>query len=295
MSYRLRRSEEVAESVERIAREQLAGAIRGLPHATSLGAVHDVRKRLKKLRAVLRLVRSGLEDKAFERENEAFRHIGQGLAALRDSDVLVQAVGNLSQVAGDDVTISRILAAARSGRREARRNFLANRSAATELHRAAVAARGRIGDWAKPAHADRAIVEGLRRSYARARKTFARAQRTRDSELWHEWRKRAKDFGYHLRLLENVWPAMFLSARAECQRLTDVLGELHDLAGVETLLGQQTPEPGTPRNPGRLTTAIARRKRALESRAREHASLLFEQKPKVFARHLQGSWTLWRG
>ncbi|MGB2711898.1 MAG: CHAD domain-containing protein, partial [Conexibacter sp.] len=63
MAYRLSTADEFATAVRTCAREQLAGAIDRLEHVEDdpVEAVHDARKHLKKLRALLRLARAALE------------------------------------------------------------------------------------------------------------------------------------------------------------------------------------------------------------------------------------------
>ena len=58
-------------------------------------AVHDARKDLKKLRALLRLVRDGLGEVRYRKENRALRNAGRALADFRDAAVRVELVEKL--------------------------------------------------------------------------------------------------------------------------------------------------------------------------------------------------------
>jgi CHAD domain-containing protein len=78
------------DGVRRIAVEQISAMLGEIDDA-SLGrdeTVHQLRKRCKKLRGLVRLVRPGFEDD--RSENATFRDAARGLSALRDADVLIE-------------------------------------------------------------------------------------------------------------------------------------------------------------------------------------------------------------
>ena len=93
MRYCFKRRERVAKGVERIARDQLDRALRELRGKSSDAAIHRARKRLKVVRAVLRLVRPELTPAVFDRENTAFRDIGRRLSVVPGLTGLWQANG----------------------------------------------------------------------------------------------------------------------------------------------------------------------------------------------------------
>src|SRR4051812_31954257 len=70
--FRLHDREDVADGLRRIARGQIDGAVEGLRDRdeTDVGeAVHDARKRFKRLRALVRLARDALGTETYRREN----------------------------------------------------------------------------------------------------------------------------------------------------------------------------------------------------------------------------------
>jgi CHAD domain-containing protein len=66
-------------------------------------AVHDTRKRLKRLRAALRLERSAIGDETYRRENAAFRDLGKRLSAPRDAMVLIETLDELTDRFRDEL------------------------------------------------------------------------------------------------------------------------------------------------------------------------------------------------
>ena len=51
-----------------------------------------------------------------------------------------------------------------------------------------------------------ALAPGVRRQYGRGADALASLGDAPTDEQLHEWRKRAKDLWYHLRLLRDLWP-----------------------------------------------------------------------------------------
>src|SRR5262249_34360662 len=120
MAYRCKIEEPLAKGIRRIAREQVQRAAQRLAQADDgPAAIHDVRKHLKRVRALLRLVRPVLGDTAFRRENARFREIGLLLAGARDLDVLKETVAALEstcpqpRLRGAMRTVAQSIAAAR--------------------------------------------------------------------------------------------------------------------------------------------------------------------------------------
>src|SRR5260370_34629660 len=84
MGYHLERNEPVPQGLRRIAREQLASAADELGKRGSRRAegIHEARKSIKKVRAVLRLVRRELGN-TFPKKNGLLLRIGRHLPGLR--------------------------------------------------------------------------------------------------------------------------------------------------------------------------------------------------------------------
>ena len=53
----------------------------------------------------------------------------------------------------------------------------------------------------------------------------------------HEFRKRAKDLWYLLRLLAGAWPGLLDPSAEQLHELTEMLGDHHDLAVLGEDLG----------------------------------------------------------
>ena len=105
-AYRLRTGEHVPDGIRRIARGQLLDAhddLEGTP-ARKLGeAVHETRKRTKRLRACVRLARDAIGDEVYRRENAALRTAARRISGPRDAQVLLETLDALSARFADEL------------------------------------------------------------------------------------------------------------------------------------------------------------------------------------------------
>ena len=269
-AFRLKQDEAVPDGVRRIARGRIDHAIEALADASEEG-VHDARKDMKKLRALLRLVRGEVGDKVFRREADTFRDAAGELSGVRDADVMLATLAELEQRYDAEVgPVRQALEAHRirttgGGRKQAAETAVA---LLTE-------ARGRVDDWPLERDGFEALAEGLERSYRRGRRDWRAALKEPSSENLHEWRKRTKDLWYHCSILEETWKPVMAALADEAHELSDRLGDDHDLA-VLLDFGAESLEP-----------LIATRRAELQEEAFAYGSRLYADKPKAFVRRIE--------
>src|SRR3712207_612439 len=99
MAYELVKQEALAASINRIFEEEIAASIATLenPGDSKEEAIHSVRKHIKKIRALLRLVKNQLDTATFKQENIRYRNISHLLSHLRDATVMIQTLTKLKQ------------------------------------------------------------------------------------------------------------------------------------------------------------------------------------------------------
>jgi CYTH domain-containing protein/CHAD domain-containing protein len=296
--YGLKRREPVAEGVRRIARgraesarEELAGATGGKEPAE---AIHAARKDIKKLRAVLRLVREGLGEETFRAENRRYRDAGRLLAASRDAEVKVETLAGLEERFGGEMPSGASVAWRVALERE--RDEVAGaaeggmRSRIEEASEALGAGIAAIPSWPLEAGSWRLVEPGLLQSYRRGRREWRRTRSRASAESVHEWRKRVKDLTYQLRIVRRAWPATIDEMAARTHDLADLLGDHHDLAVLRADLdGRAGIE-----DRAALASPIERRQGELLEQALELGARLFAEKPKAFRARLRAYWRAWR-
>src|ERR1700682_5658513 len=101
MTYRFKLREPISEGVHRVGLAQIEMAEARLNCNEDVAtAVHDARRCLKRLRALLRLIRPALTEAAYERETKRLAGIGQLLSGQRDCHVMQQTLLKLESQFG---------------------------------------------------------------------------------------------------------------------------------------------------------------------------------------------------
>jgi CHAD domain-containing protein len=298
MSYHLER-EDVQHGVQRIARDQIDHALREIAsdEIDRHEVVHQVRKRCKKLRGLVRLVRPALGEETYRRENAWYRDAARTLSALRDAEAMLETFDALLEDFADEVdarSFAPVLDALR-----ARRDALAERDAAdleARLERFAASlreGRERVAAWRLDAKGFDAVAGGLRKTYARGRRAMDEACAAPSAERFHEWRKRAKYGWYHARLLRGIWRRPMRARAKELHRLSDLLGDHHDLAVLRETLAAE-PAAFAPTSTVEALLGLADRKRVqLETDARLLGARCHAEKPKHHVRRLGAFFEAW--
>jgi CHAD domain-containing protein len=307
MSYRLKSGESVRDGLRRCSREQLDRAVHELTEAIKaepVEAIHDARKALKKQRSLLRLARAAFP--AGERRQEAalLREAARRLSGTRDADVMISALDDLSERFADTIPAESITAAradlVAQRNRERERAMRSGTATAVTIELRAV--RAHVDEWQLRGGGWSAIGDGLDRSYRRGRAAFKLARAEPTPENLHDWRKRVKDFWYHLRLLKPVSEPTMSGQAEEAHRLSELLGDDHDLWVLrEALIEMETEmerevqgEIPAPVDLDPLLGAIDQRRAQLESAAMLLGARVYAEKPKAFRRRIHHYWRAWR-
>lgn len=301
MAFRWKAQKSSRSNLRRLARGQLRAAIEELsdPFADEADAVHDARLRLKKVRALVRLVRCAAPDD-FRRENNALRDAARALSFERDRQAVIESLDKLLAHAerewGESAGHLRVLRELRDGLLESQRQE-ANGAVRDELVPRVVeelqTADGRLKQWTAEAQDDRVVVAGFADSYRRARRAMRAALADSTAERLHEWRKQIKHHRYQMRLFQQAWPALLEVHCDELKRLADLLGDDHDLVLVRQTLEERAARSGQA-NVGELIELAERRRRELQSEAVPLGRLLFAEKPKHLTRRLLHYWCVYR-
>ena len=215
-----------ARGLKRITLSQLDLAIellRGEGAVPAPERVHETRKALKRVRALLRLLEDELGRKRSARAQAVLRDAAAGLAETRDAEVMVGTLEQLLRRHPRRLRRRRALIELREALERERQTPgvaaapASNGSAATagrsgnayagehaEIAADLAALRARVEGWdLRDRSLERLVQPGLRRVYreGRARWTRAAARKPSPSAL-HRWRKEVKDLRYVLEVLD---------------------------------------------------------------------------------------------
>jgi hypothetical protein len=291
MTYRFKLQEPIAQGVRRIALEQIDIAAAKLGSKDDIPtAIHDARRCLKRLRALLRLIRPGLADAVYRREAERLVGTGKLLSGARDLFVMQQTLAKLEDRFGamPNGAAERLRKLLAQGHARSRRSGTdARRQALLRLDQARRLFAGRAAGKIELEH----VVDGLEAAYRKARKAFRHAYREDSDEAFHAWRKKVQLHWRHMSLLSRGWPEAMLARAGEAKELSRLLGEDHDYSVLLAFAG----EPGASRLEPADLEALAERCRAcqadLRAQARPRGERLFAERPDDLKERVTLYWT----
>jgi CHAD domain-containing protein len=306
------------DGLRRIALGQLDQAIELLQGDRELvstaTAVHETRKSLKRLRALVRLLEGELGEAVFAREEGVLRDAGLRLAGARDAEVMLITLDTLIAAhpkrLGRRASMVKLRDRLADERRRASSQAAGDAAGRGEVLRELRALRDRVEEWSFP-HREgiRTVEPGLLAIYRDGAQRHRRAARGKGpkGEAMHQWRKRVKDLRYSAEMLNRRDPRTGrrgkpgkqgrggseeirrLARRAD--QLGELLGDEHDLAVLAAALhGEggrglaQELGKGTRKE---LLRLIAKRRRRLRRRTLAKGERLYRRRPKRFVRRFR--------
>ncbi len=298
MSYKLKDKESVSTGIKRIASEQTKKAITELTCSDKVGvdeAVHQARRRLKKTRAVLRLVRYSLPPSTYKQNNQSFRDIGRNLSELRDSKVRIKTLDNL--IAHADTVSPELFSNIRREfyvdyRQEYQR--VLDGDILSLVKNELKDAQDDINNWTIKPNSWSTVDRSLKQVYARGYKDLAKAVSKPTAENFHEWRKRVKYLRYQLQVINPIWKDLVQTLVEQTHVLSNYLGEDHDLAVLKKFVSSQPERFDRDRELDFLIPLIEHRQKELRTAAISLGKKIYTEKPKNFVRRLGNYWQVWR-
>jgi CHAD domain-containing protein len=299
MSFELRADEGLRSGIHRVAKSEIE-KVREYVGGRSKGSrdvmVHEARKSLKRLRAMLRLVRPAIARKVYRRENIALRDAARPLSEVRDAKILVETLDKVVKTNGSApqrqpfAAVRGELVRHQHGVRE---KVLDQDEAFTIVDAAMKDALERLDDWVDVHDGWSSIGEGVQRVYRRGRRALAVASEKATVEHLHEWRKQVKYLRHQLELLRPMKASVLGPLAGRAEELGDVLGDDHDLAMLrrevagdpERFGGKEVVEP--------LLDRIDRRRERLEREAVSLGKRIFRRAPRDFGERLHACWKTW--
>ena len=292
MGYRLHPGAPIQDEVRRIADRQLEQAIGGLGAVgdpESDDSVHTARRHVKKIRALIRLVRSALGPR-YRAVNRRLREVNRTLSPIADGQAVVGTLAQIATRYGGELPTD-VHAEIRT--RLLRRESVADEQAVLDhvLETAAGllrAERDGVSRWELNETGFRAIAPGLRRAVRESRDAMARALVRPRSAAYHEWRQRVKTHWLHVRLLQaRCADALALDER-RLEKLDGYLGEYHNCA----ILGEVViSDSSVARKDAAICLRLIRRyERELRTKARTLGGQVYDETPRQFVKRVRRLW-----
>jgi CHAD domain-containing protein len=249
--------------------------------------IHGIRTTIKRLRALLRLIRPAIGPAFFNRENARLRAAAALLSLARDTEVACQTLKTLPVSAERDrdavqtvlagfesrvqipVDLDDNLAQVKQSVEQTRRN----------LHRL----RFRLPERDL-------LAAGLGTVYRQGRKRMEAAIELGQDNAFHRWRIRAKNLYYELEFLKAIWPGRFHRLVSRLSKLQDEIGLDHDAAVLRAWL-KKTPEDfGDSETVERVIGCLDSKIQELRERSVPLGRRIWREKPRRFTRQVVRRW-----
>jgi CHAD domain-containing protein len=258
------------------------------PNLSEPETVHEVRKALKRWRALMRLLTHAIGEPANQMRIEA-RELMRALTGARDAQSALDALDDLKKsdqpISPTSVeTICKRLTELRSSAEKA--GF--TKELREQLSRYLEYATLTLERWPLKTIAFDTVADGLTATYRRARQLMPDDWPSVDADHLHDLRRRVVEHRHQMDLIEPLWPRLGQVWAEEAQRLRNRLGACQDLAVLASFTA-----PHQPLAPwrSRLTPLIEGRRAAHLKSAARLAGRLFAEKPKAFYRRIAALWS----
>jgi CHAD domain-containing protein len=298
MAYRLRSDESVPAAIKRIASEELESAaaqLTGKGAAERDEAIHEARKSIKKVRALLRLMRPELGD-TYAAENTQLRDTGRKLSEFRDAGAILETFYGLREKYRDELK-GHTLESIHGGLVERKEQAGRTAGIGQVLRKLAAALRAagrRVRVWPLLTDGFPAIAPGLERTFRSGQKAFAQVLAHPSPENYHEWRKRVKDHWYHVRLLEDVWIEVMQAYERSLKDLETWLGDDHNLVVLREKVVSEPVFYGGGKETDLFLSFVDKYEKELRGNALSLGERIYAEKPRQFSQRLGHLWNVWQ-
>lgn len=201
--------------------------------------IHEIRKCMKRTRAVLKLFRSAAGEELYHKQNSIYREINQKLAPLRLSAVNVNTLNVLISDGRMKVNLQYNTSLAdrlKTRHNELLREMILKQKIYRTISRTLRNNKKSIILIPESDHEYQVLLSGLYRMYKRCQVNLFHAMSHPTGENIHNLRKPVKYLWYQMMLIRPVWSPTIGQIIHNLDLLGERLGNEHDLAELEQFL-----------------------------------------------------------
>jgi CHAD domain-containing protein len=259
------------------------------PELSDAETVHEVRKALKRWRALMRLLSRPLGEQAEQMRIEA-RDLMRALSGARDAQSTLDALADLrkAELPFSETSIETIRKRLAEVKASAEQTSF-TKEMRDRLTRYLDFATLSLERWPLKAIDFDTVADALTVTYRRARQLLPDTWTDAEAEHLHDLRRRVVEHRHQMDLVEHLWPRLGQVWAEEAQRLRNRLGACQDLAVITGFTAPH--QPLAPWRSRLMALVDARRAAHLKAAARL-AGRLFAEKPKAFRRRIAALWSV---
>ncbi len=233
----LKSNKKISHGIRRIANKQAAGIgkhLKRIRTSDDLESVHEARKHIKKLRALLRLIRGKLGYKNYHRQTTILREVAHRLSDVRDATIQLKTLASLYRRHSSQFSKKEFFRLKKIFSGMQRKQLHALKASKGHNKTKFKRVEHEIARWKIRGIKKPDLQLGIENAQHRFMEACQKAKSAPDDKTIHEWRKRTKDLLYESGFLENLKPKFHFRAVKWLKKLAKHLGDAHDLAVLET-------------------------------------------------------------
>ena len=257
--------------------------------------IHQSRKSIKRIRAILKMIRYGTGYSFYQRENLFFRDLSRRMASARDFSVLLQTMKLMEQkyrekFPGKD--LQRLRNQLSTLKQEQILPLTVPQGGLAAIAEELDKALPRIKSTLDVGNEFRCIGTGMKKTYRRAHRYLQDMGDLSSAETLHEYRKNCRNLQYQVELVQPLFPDLLKAYATTLDNHSELLGKIRDFQRFELYLQGDLSEVITIHGKENMQHAIRQlRLRAMEG-IYKNAGLIFAEKPGNFIDRIQLYWNL---
>jgi CHAD domain-containing protein len=289
--------ESISGNIRRILLDQIAYIRRhaGKKQKDIHRSIHEIRKSIKRIRAVLRMVRDEIGYSSYYRENVFYRDLSRKLSEIRNYEVLSDSIHNLQADLSNTIPAAAfkpLEMELNKQREEISGDLIRLTQLLKEISGEMDDAKERIHDFMMEHDDFRALEGGIIRIYRQGRRYLHDIREDPDPTRLHDMRKRMKYFWYQVDLLQPIFPGPMKAYARTLETITESLGVYHDLVVLQEFLSETNIITDAVINETLLQACDAK-KSMLLSRIWIMADTAYSEKPRALVDRLASYWKVY--
>lgn len=295
--YFLKKHEPVPFGIRRIIRYQLDFSLARLEKLREQPdkSVHEFRKCMKRLRALVKLIRDETGDNQYRDMNTVFRDTARELSAVRDIAVFRTLTRELMHDGshGIDRKSLEILYRHYQNRYKNQASSVIHTGTIPEKLTHTIQILSDLPDRLRVVNDDFGVFRrGLQQIYRRGKNACTYATQFPTMEHFHELRKRVKDLWHASQILHPSWPDYMLMLTDTLKSASEHLGREHDLAVLQEYMKNEQVSGLDDIASQRLQRQIWMIRKKLQETILSQCALIYAESDKDFVSRIKTYWEI---
>lgn len=292
MAFRILPGSSISRSVSAVGTEQIDSIFNKFAAKSKKGSTaHETRKAMKRLRALLHLVRPAMGRDDFQRDEARLKQIARLMSGVRDIQAMLETIAKLE---------SFVPALAQNPVTRALRDELEATCATAEkkMNGATIAQAKKLLRGARDAFTSlelkrddfEPLAATIEADYRKARRAYRHAYEAAEDEAFHDWRKYVQRHWRQLLLIMPGWPKALRPHVILARELSETLGDDHDLYVLSNFIKDAPDTFGTEDETAAFLAACRQRQLELRKSAYTLGARLLAEKPGSLADRIRTYW-----